>query len=552
MPHIEIDKREFEDLLGMELSDEELHEKASLLGAHWNHVEGHKWDVEVYPNRPDLLSVEGLARAYRGFFEVETGRKEYQSEIGDIEVQSDPSVEEVRPFIGGAVIRGLELTRKKINGLIQLQEKLHESVGRRRGKIAIGLHELSDIEPPFKYMAVEPHSVSFKPLEHQETMHLDEILNQHEKGKEYAWILEDEDKYPVITDKNDRVLSFPPIINNQLTEVTENTADIFIDVTGKDKETVEKVLNILVTALAERGGKIEKVEVDGQRMPDLSPDKKHLEPEYFRKISGIDLIGMRVAKRLEKMKFGAKVNEDSKLIDVEIPCYRNDVMHSYDLIEDAVIAHRYENVKSEKPDVDQHASRIPIEKFSDELRDAMIGTGASEAHTYILSSEEKLFDKMGVEKQEIAEMSNALTEDYAVARNWLTPSLMQVLKSNRHRKYPQKLFEIADVVKPDGSKAGASNERKMAFIQAGPEAEYTDAREVLQNLERYLGVQMNVEAVEKDFLEPGIAAEIYFQGEKLGFIGEIFEDVRQNWGLEIPVVSYELNVQKLWKLLQDG
>jgi len=137
-------------------------------------------------------------------------------------------------------------------------------------------------------------------------MDLEEILDEHEKGQKYAWILEDEDKYPIIKDSKGKVLSFPPIINNQLTEVTEDTTDIFIDVTGKDKQTVQKALNILTTALAERGGKIESVDVGGEKMPDLSAEKTELGIDYLREVAGVQWTPKEAVYRLKKMKFGAK------------------------------------------------------------------------------------------------------------------------------------------------------------------------------------------------------------------------------------------------------
>ena len=547
MATIEIDKREFEELLGRSISDEEIDENASLLGAHWNHLEGLKWEVEVYPNRPDLLSVEGLARAYRGFLDVYTGREEYESTEGETKVFVDDSVEDVRPYIGGAVVRGLELTEKKINGLIQLQEKLHQTVGRRRDKIAIGLHDLSSVEPPFEYMAVDPQSVSFTPLEHNESLHLEDILEKHDKGKTYSWILEDEDNYPVIVDDNDEVLSFPPIINNQLTEVTDDTTDIFIDVTGKDENTVSWVLNILTTALAERGGEIESVKVGDEEMPHLEPEQTVLDPEYFREISGIDLIGMRIAEKLEMMKFGAEVNEESNQIEVEVPCYRTDIMHDYDLIEDAVIAHRYNEIEPELPNVDQIGNQKDLNRFVDELRDSMIGTGAMEAHTYVLSSKERLFNKMGVKEEDIPEMDNALTEDYSVVRNWLLPSLIQVLKNNRQHSYPQKLFEVADtsILKDET----AENRRKLAFAHADSEASYTDAREVLQVLERMLGVEIEVVSKQKGCFASNRSGQIVLENKTIGIIGEIDPEVLDNWGLETEVSAFELDVEKLRELI---
>ncbi len=532
-----------------EVDERLLHEKASFLGAHWNHVEGEKWDVEVYPNRPDLLSVEGLARAYRGFFGLEQGLDEYRIRDGSTEIRIEDSVEDVRPYIGGAVVRDLELSERMINGLIQLQEKLHESMGRRRDKLAIGLHDLDAVEPPFTYRAVEPEKVSFKPLEYDREMQLGEILEEHEKGQEYAWILEDEDRYPIIVDAEDRVLSFPPIINNQLTEVSAGTQDIFIDVTGKDRETVMKALNILATALAERGGKIEAVGVDGTVMPDLEPEERELDIEYFQKVSGLELDGKEIVERLERMKFGAK--KKKRKIIVEVPAYRNDVMHQYDVIEDVVIAHGYDNIEPELPEADQIGNEKPVENYTRLLRDIFQGTGALEAHTYILSNREKLFEKMGLEEEDIASMSNPLTEDYTAVRNWLLPSLMEVLGRNRHRSYPQKFFEVADVSELDNSAVGVSNKRKLAYVHSDNGVGYTDVRQVLQVLGRELGVEFEIESSGKECFRQDRSGDIMFEGEHVGVIGEFSNSVVENWGLDRKVAGFEIDVQKLLNLVRD-
>lgn len=543
MAHIEINKKEFDELVGEKISEEKLNEEASLLGAHWNHVEGDKWDVEVYPNRPDLLSVEGLARAYRGFFEVDEGLEKYRVKTGNLKVEVDDSVDEVRPHIGGAVVKDLELSERMINGLIQLQEKLHETLGRRRDKLAIGLHDLSTVSAPFTYKAVEPEKVSFTPLEYDQDMALGEILEEHEKGQKYSWILEDEDKYPIIEDSEGKVLSFPPIINNQLTEVDQGTQDIFIDVTGKDREAVEKALNILTTALAERGGEINSVEVDGEKMPDLTPEKLKLDLDYLKEIAGVYWTPKEAAFRLEKMKFGAKKVDDK--LNVKVPCYRTDVMHQYDLIEDVVIAHRYDNIEPKLPELDQIADQKDIEEFTELIREILVGTGALEAHTFILSSKDKLFDKMETQKEDIVEMSNALTEDYAAARNWFMPSMLEVLTENKHHSYPQEFFEAEDVAVIDDSPTGSSNKRKLSYVVSDNEADFTQAREILQVIERDLGLEFDIKPDEKNCFATNRSADIFFDGKKVGIIGEVSDKVRENWELEMPVSAFEIDLERL-------
>ncbi|MFB6175040.1 MAG: phenylalanine--tRNA ligase subunit beta [Candidatus Nanohalobium sp.] len=547
MATLEIDKREFDELLGKSLDREKLIEEASFLGAHWHSIDGNVCEVETYPNRPDLLSVEGLARAYRGFFDIETGRKEYEVKDGDITVEVDESVEDVRPFIGGAVVRGLDLSKKKINGLIQLQEKMHETMGRRRDKLAIGLHDLSTVDAPFTYKAVEPEKVSFTPLEYDRDMQLGEILEEHDKGQDYAWILEDEERYPIIEDSEGKVLSFPPIINNQLTEVDSGTQDIFIDVTGKNKATVLKALNILTTALEERGGEIESVTVDGEEMPDLSPESFTLDPDYFRDVSGLDLERSEIVERLEMMKYGAKVG---KSIQVEVPCYRNDVMHQYDLIEDIIIAHRYTNIDPELPDVDQIGAQREIEDTAGVVRDVMSEAGAMEALTYIHNSREALTEKMEKETGNFVKVDNPLSEEYSALRDMITPSLLEVLKQNKHRKYPQEFFETGTVTELDDSATGASNRKKVAYVKSGSVADFTDAREKLQVLERDLGLEIEVEEDERPFFQSSRAGKVVVDGEEVGFIGQFSEKVLGNWELDHPTAGFELDLEKVQEKLK--
>lgn len=547
MPTIEININEFLDLLGKEIREEKLEKEASYLGAHWNKKTNEKWEVEVYPNRPDLLSVEGLARTYKSFFDIETGFKQYDVEKPRTKLYKNDSVQEVRPHIAGAIIRDINLNDKIINGLIQLQEKLHGTEGRRRKKIAIGLHDLENLEPPFTYKGVYPDAVSFKPLNHNEKLTLGEILSEHDKGREYGQIIKDYERYPVITDSNDTVLSFPPIINNNTTEVTKDTRDIFIDVTGTNKEAVNKTLNIVATALSERGGTIEAVSMNEEETPDLTGEKKDLDTEYFNDISGLNLDNQEIIALLEQMGYNAKLEGPEKIV-VTIPSYRTDIMHHYDLIEDIVIAYGYDEVEPELPSIDQIAEQKPIEKITNTLRDLMQGMGALETHTYVLSNKEKLYRRMNTSFEETPKMENSLNEEYTAVRTWLLPSLMDVLKQNKHHSYPQMFFEIDETVEIS-FEGQAVNRRKLCYIESGNEIDYTDVKEKLQALEKALGINIKVKQKEKGCFQEDRSAALLIESEEVGFIGEISKDVKRKWTLEYPTAGFEIDVEKLMKHL---
>ncbi|RLG69028.1 MAG: phenylalanine--tRNA ligase subunit beta, partial [Methanobacteriota archaeon] len=112
-----------------------------------------------------------------------------------------------------------------------------------------------------RYTAVEPDKHRFIPLECEHSMSLREILLLHPKGVEYADLLKGKPVYPLLLDRNGRTLSMPPIINSEDTKVTESTRNLLVDVTGFDEKTLEVILTIIVTNMAEVGGTIVQGEI---------------------------------------------------------------------------------------------------------------------------------------------------------------------------------------------------------------------------------------------------------------------------------------------------
>ncbi|MDY6773676.1 MAG: phenylalanine--tRNA ligase subunit beta [Candidatus Nanohaloarchaea archaeon] len=545
MAVVEISHPHLEELVGEELSIEKLEEEGSMLGVLFEGAEEDKLEVEVEPNRPDLLSVEGIARALRGFFELETGAVDYPVETGDIEVEVDSSVKNVRRHIACARIRDLELGEDELNSIIQLQEKLTETYGRKREKIAIGLHDLEPLEPPITYRAAEPSEASFVPLGREEEMELGEILEEHEKGQKYAWILEDEDRYPLLQDSEEQVLSMPPVINGELTEVDEDTDDLFLDVTGTSRKEVETALNILVAALHERGGSIESVEVDRKRMPDMSGKLMEVDPDYVREVSGLDDLSEEgIEEQLEKMRYDVEVGEEELVVTV--PAYRADVMHPYDVIEDMVIGYGYDNVEEEIPEVSTIGGESDETVFRDRLRELMVGAGAQECMTFILSNREKLFGKMEREEGPVVSMANPLTEDYTLVRNRILPSLMEVLSNNQHNRYPQNLFEVGKVSElAERSHTGSEDSYRLAYVSAGSESGFSEVRGVLQTMAKELGMELSIKEGEHGSFDDNRCGEVRIDGEEAGVIGEISGEVRGNWGVEVPVSAFEVEMDVL-------
>ena len=297
----------------------------------------------------------------------------------------------MRPIIGCAVVRGLSFTSEAIESLMGLQEDLHWGLGRNRRKVAIGVHDLSRVTPPFRYFGEDP-ARKFVPLDFAEEMSMEEMLQKHPKGKGYGHILQGCQRYPLIVDCKDQVLSFPPIINGQLTSVTEETEDLFIDVTGTDG-MVHKALNIVVTSLAERGGKIESVRVmrsEGDFVsPNLQPSSWTVRAAEANKLIGFDLTAPQLAECLQRMRLGAVANGSD--VQVQVPAYRADIMHSWDIFEDAAKAYGFEKLEARLPRTVTVGRAHPSEVRKVEIREVMTGLGYLETMPFTLTNEKVHF-----------------------------------------------------------------------------------------------------------------------------------------------------------------
>jgi phenylalanyl-tRNA synthetase beta chain len=545
MAVVQFEKRALEAMVGRRLSDADYKERIPLFGCPLEKSDATSVHYEVSPNRPDMFSIEGFARAVRRFTASGSQKlSDYKASAAKITLTVDPSVKEVRPYIACAVVRNVKITDDLIASLMQVQEKLHETLGRKRKKVAIGIHDLSKVQPPFTYKAVAPDALKFLPLDMKKEMTLREILKLHPKGQAYARVIESAKRWPVIVDKRGRVLSFPPIINGELTRVTERTKELFVDVTGTDERAINQALNILATSFADRGCKVEAVKlVSGRKTkstPDLSAWKMKTDVNYVSRILGLELDKKQMAALLGKMDVGF---DGASAI---VPPYRTDVMHQMDIAEDVAIAYGYDKFEPEVPDVATIAQ--PLEKHERlyGVKQVMAGIGMQEVICLTLSNAEDEFDRMAAPRLPVAETRNAVTPECDICRRDVLPSLMDVLANNQHHEYPQRIFEAGDVVVLDAaSETGARNVKKLAAAIAGTRASYADIAPVLASFMESAGVKYELRAAKNPTFIEGRVAEIMVNDSAIGVIGEIAPKVLSNWKLEMPVAAFELDLERL-------
>ncbi len=541
MPVITLYWDELEKMVGVER--DKILERLPMLGCDIERVDDECIDVEFFPNRPDLYSIEGVARALRGFLDIELGYVEYKVMDGNWKIYVDEKVRQVRPRIVGCVVREISVNEELLRSIIQIQEDLHWTIGRNRRKMAIGIHDLDKVNFPLRYTAVTS-DFSFVPLDFKEEMSVKEILERHPKGKEYRHILENSELYPMIIDSKDEAISFPPIINAEKTRVKEGTSGFFVDVTGFD-ENVDRALRILTAMFIDRGGVVEGVEVvypeKVEKTPDMSPEKLRIRRSEVSSLLGFELADEDLKLALGRMRYGFSLDGDE--IEVVVPPYRADVMHEWDVIEDIAIGYGYEKIHPRYPRTAGIGKEHEWNVVREMLREIMIGLGFTEVITFTLTNERVMYsfvNRRGERWKDYIPLMHPITEDHTILRTSLLPKLIEVIKFNKHEPMPQRIFEAGDVV------VAGENKLMLAGCSTHPRANFSEVRSVVQAIMHELDLSWEAEESDDDLFLKGRRADIVVKGKKAGVFGEIHPEVLERFEIKMPVVGFEIYVSELF------
>jgi phenylalanyl-tRNA synthetase beta chain len=333
----------------------------------------------------------------------------------------------------------------------------------------------------------------------------------------------------------------PPIINSQLTgKITEETSDVFVECSGFDFSVLEKCLNIIVTTLAEMGGKIYQMELkykDRRITPDLTAEKMKMNLENANSLLGLNLTEKNLKEFSEKM--GYNYNKDI----VEIPSWRVDILHEVDLIEDIAIAYGYENFIPEIPKIEGIGEEDKKEIHKRKIAEILAGLNLLEISNYHLTNKEEQFKKMGIQEENPIKVENSKT-DYNMLRKDLSHYLLKILSENVDAEYPQRIFEIGKVF-------NSTNEEEHLSLAISP-ANFTELRQIMEYLSRMLNIEIKFSETDKvpQYFIDGRIAEIKLENKSMGFLGEIHPRVLRNWKIKMPVALLEINLEEVFRKMK--
>ena len=594
MPVVDVDPDELRELTGHAgKDDDELRADLFDLGLEfegWTDEE--EMQLEFAPDRLDRLSVEGIARSLRYYYGDDRGVYVPKTNDAEWTIEVDSSVPEGRPYVTGAVVRGLDMDDSALQSLIQVQEKLHATMGRGRAKGAIGVHDLVALkgapgtggEKTIRYLGVEPDGDTFVPLDSDAEMTPADVLTDHPIGDTYGDLVASFDRYPAIYDSVG-LFSFPPVINGRRTEVSTASRDLFVEMTGTDQWTIDHMLNIVCYALEARGARVERVDVAYDEdatgeyaggtldRPDLSVDRKTITHDRVESIIGVDLSAEEVVDCAERAGLDAEQtgddDADGRAYEVEIPPYRVDVLHPLDVVDDIGRAYGFNDLEPRYPDVSTVGGRHERSRLEDAARDALVGLGFEDLLNFHMINAEENFERMRLPDPRSADRAGSggrecvpgdgtvgaaepvtirepYSEAYTMLRTWALPALMMVLERNTHRTYPQDLAEVGLAAGLDGSETtGVAERRTVAAVLARADASYEDAKARLQTLAGAFGKPPETPPTEHPSFIAGRAAEVVLDGESAGVIGEVHPEVLVEHDLELPVAAFEFRLDAL-------
>jgi phenylalanyl-tRNA synthetase beta chain len=566
LPVLKIQFSRLERMTG--LSRERILDRLPYIGLDIEGTDNDAVRIEYNPNRPDFSTDYGIARALRGLVGKETGLRTYRALRGRNQVFADEGLANVRPFIACAVARGLALDEETIRQLISMQEDLHNGLGRKRRKVAIGLHDLGAIEFPVFYSGKDSR-FAFVPLGSQEEMTVQEILARTETGQAYGEILAGARVYPVLSDSQGVVLSFPPIINGTRTKVDTSTRDLFVDVTSTDERLGKEALAIICCALADAGATLETVTVnygrydddgqgdtrvkakgrrkkendkrgnDGKKKtitPDLSATRMRLDPGLTQAITGLTLSRKQLRDALRR----SRLDLDAKGF-VEIPAYRVDILHPIDLTEDVVVGYGLDRMKASYPPSGDAGRFDPRITFVEAMCFTMAEAGFIETMNFDLIDEPTLYTRFGRSADLRLEVDNPRSVEHRLLRDSLLPSLMAVLGRNTKNEYPQRVFEAGKVFRRSGS--GLSEAATIAALSAHSSSSFTEAKSDLEALvTKHFGVAAETRPASHWAFADGRCAQAFVRGVPVGYLGEVRPTALAAFGVDVPVCGFELDL----------
>jgi phenylalanyl-tRNA synthetase beta chain len=539
MPVIELSYSRLQKLIG-KVSKKQISDSLPFLGLDIESEDKDLVRIEYSPNRPDYSTDYGVALGLQGLLGIKTGSVKLTiKKSKNYNIVVKPTVSKIRPFVTGIIAKNGKIDDKIIKQLMTMQEDLHFGIGRKRKKSSIGIHDLDKISFPLIYTTVTRNH-KFIPLNSEKELSISEIIADTETGKDYGHLLGQSSQVPVIIDANEKTVSFPPIINAAITTVTTKTKNLFVEITGINKQDAEDMLSIVATILQSAGFTLEHVQISGAKnsSPKFQEKKMIVDPSLINQTLGLNLNTSKIITSLKKSRLTAL--SKGKNIVCSIPAYRFDIFGSMDLVEEVALGYGIQYFEPTMSPSQNIGQINPISLQLKFLNQNMIGLGFLEALNSSLSSKRVLYDMTNRDSKKIISVLDSKSQEHTILRDSILPGLIENLSRNIHESYPQKMFETGGVFTLDNP---ISEKINLSVISAHKDANFTEIKSVLQTVLKIgFGIQIETQTTINPSFKDGHCANIIFNKNIVGIIGQIDSTIIDNYKIRVPVVGFEISL----------
>ena len=539
MPVIELSYSRLQKLIG-KVSKKQISDSLPFLGLDIESEDKDLVRVEYSPNRPDYSTDFGIALGLQGLLGIKTGPIKLnvkKSNKYPISVKSN--VSRIRPFVTGIIAKNGKIDDKTIKQLMTMQEDLHFGIGRKRKKSSIGIHDLDKISFPLVYTTTNKNH-KFIPLNSEKELDISEILDTTDVGKDYGSLLGQSSQVPIILDEEQNTVSFPPIINAAVTTVTTKTKNLFVEVTGLNKDDAEDMLSVVATVLQSAGFTLESVKITGAKnsSPKLEYRKMTVNPSLINQILGLNLSSTKIISSLKKSRLDAS-SKGTNII-CTIPAYRFDIFGPMDLVEEVALGYGIQNLEPTLSPSQTIGKTNPVSLKLKSLDQTMIGLGYLEALNSSLTSKRVLYDMTNRDSTKLLSVLDSKSREHTILRDSILPGLLENLSRNIHESYPQKMFETGTVF---ATKNPISEKISFSGISAHKDANFTEIKSIIQTtLNIGFGIKVETKTSTDSTFEEGHCASITLDNMPIGIVGKIDSKIIENYKIRVPVVGFEISL----------
>ncbi len=526
------------------------------------------FEYEITSNRVDCYSVLGIAREAAATFGKKfvppvvkkTGNEEKAEDYIKVTVEDT----DLCPRYCARVVKNVKIGPspkwmqrclaangiRPINNLVDITNYVMEEYGQ-----PMHAYDLDTIADHQIVVRRASHDEKFVTLDGQERTMDENVLMicDGEKAVGIAGIMGGENS--MITDKVQTVLFEAACFDGPNIRLSSKRIGLRTDASGKfekglDPNNAQAAIDRACQLMEELGAG----EVVGG-MVDVYTKKKEpvrvaFEPEKINDLLGTDISKEQMLQYLEKVELAY----DAETNEIVAPTFRHDIFRTADIAEEVARFYGYDNIPTTLPSGEATTGKLPFKMRIEEVaRDVAEYCGFSQGYCYSFESP-KVYDKLLIpaddpQRQAIV-ISNPLGEDFSIMRTISLNGMLTSLATNYNRRNKNvRLYELGNIYLPKALPLTELPEERMMFtLGMYGDGDFFDMKGVIEEFFDQVGMHKKTEynpKAGKPFLHPGRQARISYEGDEIGYLGEVHPVVADTYGIGARAYVAVLDILKV-------